>query len=232
MTTNGPHAHAAPPAGMTEDRSRDTTLSGIPWGEFSRHRVPFTQRWPTVFHLPLVKDHHQLARRSCGQVRSLLDVGATERLHENAVRAAWPGIDYRSFDVDRTHRHDYHDFAEIDRQFDLVTLLEVLEHLEPKLAVEVVRQCFRLTRPGGHLLVSVPNVFRPGVQQEWTHIAALPYQDLGALLRLAGFEVITGARVYYATWRGRLLHAGLLHALHRFLCVDYAHAIVMLARRP
>jgi hypothetical protein len=81
-------------------------------------------------------------------------------------------------------------------------------------------------------LVSVPNVYRPGVQQEWTHIAQFPYMDLAGLLAWAGFEVVDGARVYYASARGWLLHAKLFAPLHRFLSVDFAHSIVMLCRRP
>jgi SAM-dependent methyltransferase len=228
MTTPGPAARTSD--GMGPDRSHETTPAGIPWSEFGRLRGRFTDRWPTVFHLPLVHDHFALARQHAGPVRSLLDVGATERVHEPNARATWPDVDYRSLDLDRTNRHDYHDFAAVDRQFDLLLLLEVLEHLEPRQAIEMVAQCRRRARPGGHLLVSVPNVFRPGVQQEWTHVAALPYQDLGALLHHGGFEVLHGARVYYGTRRSRLLHARLFHALHRFLGVDYAQSIVMLAR--
>jgi SAM-dependent methyltransferase len=230
-----PMNRIAPRAGepsMSLDRSSETTAAGLPWGEFARCRAPFVERWPSVFRLRLVRDHHQIARELVREARSVLDVGATERLHEAGVRAAWPGVDYRSFDVDRTHPHDYHDFAEIDRQFDLLTLLEVLEHVQPPVAVEIVKQCFQLTRPGGHLLVSVPNVYRPGVQQEWTHVAQFPYMDLAALLSWAGFEIVDGARVFYAGTRGWLLHAKLMAPLHRFLSVDFAHAIVMLCRRP
>lgn len=227
-------SRTAPRAGepLSPDRSHETTAAGISWGEFARCRKPFVERWPSVFRLRVVRDHHQIARERCRSVASVLDVGATERLHEAGVRAAWPGVDYRSFDLDRTHPHDYHEFADVDRQFDLVTLLEVLEHVEPRVAVDIVKQCFQATRSGGHLLVSVPNVYRPGVQQEWTHIAQFPYMDLAALLAWAGFRVVDGARVFYAGRRGWFLHAQLFPWLHRFLSVDYAHSIVMLVEKP
>ena len=123
---------------MGPDRSHETTPAGIPWSEFGRLRGRFTDRWPTVFHLPLVHDHFALARQHAGPVRSLLDVGATERVHEPNARAAWPDIDYRSLDLDRTNRHDYHDFDEVDRQFDLLTLLEVLEQLDGPVAASAL----------------------------------------------------------------------------------------------
>jgi SAM-dependent methyltransferase len=185
-----------------------------------------------VFRLPLVRDHYDLATRAGLGVRALLDVGATDRLHEAKARQAWPGVDYRSLDIDRTNRHDYHAFAELDRPFDLVTLLEVLEHVPPRLAVSLVRDCFAACRRGGHILASVPNVYAPGIQHEWTHVASLHYMDLAGLVAWSGFEVVDGARVYHASARQRLLHAQLLHPLHRLLGVDYAQSVVVLGRKP
>ncbi len=214
------------------DRSSETTLAGLSWLKFARCRDPFRLRWPSVFRLPLVRDHYGVATDKGLLIRSMLDVGATDRMHEAKARACWPTVDYRSLDIDRTNRHDYHDFADVDRQFDLVTLLEVVEHVEPKVAVELMANCFRACRSGGYVLASVPNVYAPGIQQEWTHVAALHYLDLAGLVSWSGFEVIDGARVYHAFQRHWLLHAKLLHPLHRLMGVDYAQSIVVLGRKP
>ncbi len=162
----------------------------------------------------------------------MLDVGATDRVHEAKARTLWPGVDYRSLDIDRTNRHDYYDFADVDRTFDLVTLIEVVEHVPPKVAVELMQNCFRVCRSGGYLLTSVPNVYTPGIQSEWTHIAALHYLDILGLAAWAGFEVVDAARVYFGSGRHWFVHAGLLHPLHRVLGVDYAQAIAVLAKKP
>ncbi|MEO6594058.1 MAG: methyltransferase domain-containing protein [Planctomycetota bacterium] len=188
-------------------------------------------RWPSVFDLRLCDDHYEPAARASLQVRSVLDVGATDRLHEPKARAMWKGVDYRSLDIDRTNKHDYHDFAEVDRQFDLVTLIEVAEHVPPKVAVELMASCFRACRSGGYVLASVPNVFTPGIQHEWTHIAALHYMDIAGLVAWSGFEVVDMARVYIAGKRQRFLHTRLLHLLHRAMAVDYAQSIVVLGRK-
>ena len=214
------------------DRSHETTTAGISWVAFARCRGQFISRWPSVFRMPLRPDHHALLTERGLPLQSYLDVGATDRVHEPKVRAAWRGIDYRSFDIDRTNQHDYYDFAAVDRQFDAVTLLEVLEHLPPKVAVELMGQCFRACKSGGWFLASVPNVYTPGSQEEWTHISTLHYLDLLGLTAWAGFEVVQAARVYYGSWRHQLVHAKLLHPLHRVLGVDYAQSIVVLAKKP
>jgi SAM-dependent methyltransferase len=214
------------------DRSGETTAGGLSWVNFAHCRERFQPRWPSVFRMRLVRDHYDLLRHPGVAPRSLLDVGATDRLHEPKARARFPGIDYRSFDIDRTNRHDYHDFRDVDRRFDVVTLIEVLEHLVHKDAVDLVRQCFQLCAPGGWFLASVPNVYTPGIQDEWTHVSTVHYLDLAGLLAWNGFEVVDGARVYLASMRHWFVHARLLHPLHRLLSVDYAQSVVMLARKP
>ncbi len=219
------------PERAPRDRSGETTAAGLSWLQFARCRDAYRERWPSVFGLPLVPDLFALAARARLPVASVLDVGATDRVHEGRVRGIWPGVDYRSFDIDRTNRHDYHDFADVDRQFDLVTLLEVVEHVPPKEAVALLQSCHRAARSGGWILASVPNVWTPGAQLEWTHIAALQHIDLMGLLAWVGFEIVDAARVYMGRRRDWWLHARLLHPLHRLMNVDYAQSVVALARK-
>ncbi|MCB0378622.1 MAG: methyltransferase domain-containing protein [Bdellovibrionales bacterium] len=84
---------------------------------------------------------------------------------------------------------------------DVITALEVIEHLEnPR---QLVRECFRLLKPGGYLLLSTPN------NESWrailsfilrghfvaftetsypAHIVALNRMDLRRILQEAGFQ--------------------------------------------
>jgi hypothetical protein len=94
-----------------------------------------------------------------------------------------------------------------------------------------MHRCHAATRSGGYMLASVPNVWAPGVQQEWTHVATLQYLDLIGLLAWVGFEIVDAARVYFAFQRHWLLHAKLMHPLHRLLGVDYAQSIVVLGKK-
>lgn len=213
------------------DRSTETTTAGISWLAFARCRERFRATWPSVFRMRRVRDHYDLVTQRSLAVKSMLDVGATDRMHETKARAAWAGVDYRSLDIDRTNKHDYHDFKAVDRQFGLVTLLEVVEHVPPTVALQLMRDCYRVCEPGGYLLASVPNVYTPGVQTEWTHISTLHYLDIVGLLAWNGFEVLDAARVYHGFWQHRLLHGVLLHPLHRLMGIDYAQSIVVLGKK-
>jgi len=214
------------------DRSNETTLAGLSWLQFARKRSTAGAPWSSIWKLRTLRHMHDLASAHELAVTSVLDVGATDRVHESLVRQRWPGVIYKSFDIDRTNKHDYYDFAEIDRQFDLVTLIEVLEHVPPKVAVELMAQCVKACRSGGHVLVSVPNVYTPGTQLEWTHVSALHYCDILGLIAWSGLEVVDAARVYMAGNLKRIVHAGILHPVHRLLGVDYAQSVVALGRKP
>lgn len=214
------------------DRSNETTLAGISWLKFTRCRQDFQARWPSVFRLPLLHSHFDLVASQGLNIQSVLDVGATDRMHKGKIESLWPGVDYRSFDIDRTNPHDYHDFADVDRQFDMVTIIEVLEHVPHKVALELLTDCMNVLRPGGWLLASVPNVYAPGVQHEWTHVSSIHYLDLAGLVAWSGCEVLDQARVYYGSRKNWLVHARILHPLHRLLGVDYAQSVVVLGQKP
>jgi len=214
------------------DRSEETTTAGIPWLQFHRHRVEIRKRWPTLWDLETVRDFFANAVSRQIVAECVLDVGATDRVWESTVNRHWSGAEYRSLDIDRTNRHDYYDFREIDREFDLVMCLEVLEHVPPKTGLEIVQNCADACRAGGYVICSVPNVTMPRCQSEFTHVTAINHHDLGAILEWSGLEVLALSRVFLGSTRRYLTHRYPLALLHRALGIDFCPSVVALARKP
>ena len=118
--------------------------------------------------------------------RTFLDVGCGEGWAlDYFQRQSWDvlGLDFSSFSLEQFHpglrgrlrAGDLYDgLGELiseGRQFDVLWLDNVLEHvLDP---AELLRRCRALTRPGGVLLVDVPNDFSP-LQQ---HLLATGHID-------------------------------------------------------
>jgi SAM-dependent methyltransferase len=221
--------HASP-----SDRSAETTAFGTPWQEFAAHRRATKERWPYLWDVRVTKDHLDGLRHvgDPAAVREVLDVGATDRRHRSAIEHRFPDATYRSLDIDRTLPQDYHDFAELDRSFDVVLCLEVLEHVPEAVGLAIVRDCVAACRPGGHVLFSVPNCLIPYYQSQFTHCTNVNYLDLATLCRIGGLEVVDMARVASGSRRTRWAHRWIFGRFHRFMRTDWCGAITCLGRRP
>lgn len=73
-----------------------------------------------------------------------------------------------------------------DGKFDLVTSIEVIEHLPSH--ENLVREAFRVTKPGGHLFIQTPLPNTPEADDP-THVAVKPKKEWIALFTGAGFEL-------------------------------------------
>lgn len=82
-----------------------------------------------------------------------------------------------------------------DRTYDLVSLMDVLEHMEREEAMETLDGIWRILKPGGRLLMHVPNaggifptVIRYG---DMTHEQAFTRTSLNQLLSTVGFVSVS-----------------------------------------
>ncbi len=144
-------------------RYRRTAAGGAVAPEFAE----LAPRYPVK---PSPRSSHAVARRWAGQSRRILDIGCADGLLARALADAGNEV----VGVDRLERPAAADAlsayirADLDgdlaaledalepRSFDVVLLMDVLEHLrEPE---RLLALCRRLMRPGGAVLVSVPNV--------------------------------------------------------------------------
>jgi SAM-dependent methyltransferase len=217
----------------TIDRSSETTEAGIAFSKFAGFREKNRDRFVDHFRLPIVRGHLQLAFELEKEPSSVLDVGATDRRWKNVLEERWRDVQYRSCDLDRSSFQDYYDWDDINREFDLILCVEVLEHLSPDLGLALAELMAKRCASGGYVLVTVPNVYTPGYQLEFTHRTALGPFDLGGLLESAGLEVVSIARVAPAsTGFHDLVHRTAIGWLHRLLRVDYCQSVAVIARKP
>lgn len=100
----------------------------------------------------------QLSREGAG--RSVVGVDYSERAIALA-RAMNPGLEYRAADI----LHDDLD----GRQFDIVTLIEVIEHIPPQDLDAFIERAVGFLKPGGRLVLTVPHRNRPVGDKHFQH---------------------------------------------------------------
>ncbi len=100
-----------------------------------------------------------------------------------------------------------------DGEAGAVFLIEVLEHLPPELTATVFKEMQRILRPGGFLIVTVPNeeelsanaVACPDcgcVFHRMQHVQSFSRRSLGDRMRAAGFEVVWAVSLHLKHFAG------------------------------
>lgn len=204
----------------------------IDWSQLIDGRDQIHERYPHIWSLKLIKRPSWLVKKHLRPGMRILDVGAGDRRMEARAKGVYPDILYKSMDIDRRIPHNYYSLAEINGQFDLILLFEVIEHLELEQGMEMLRRLHELLVDGGMLIISTPNIFNPS--RFWidaTHKVAYHYEELGGILIIQGFEVLRIYRTFNASALKYFLRLTLFYPLHRILDVDFAKSIVFLAKK-
>lgn len=204
----------------------------IDWSQLIDGRDQIHERYPKIWDLRLIKRPSWLVNKHLRPSMRILDVGAGDRRMEKRIKDAYPDILYKSMDIDRQTPHDYYALTDIDEQFDLILLFEVIEHLKLEEGVKMLHRISELLVEGGKVIVSTPNIFNPS--RFWidaTHKVAYHYEELGGILRSQGFEVMGIYRTFNASVFKYCLRLTLFYPLHRILNVDFAKSIVVLAQK-
>lgn len=177
----------------------------------------------------------EMAAGSGAFARRLLELGfAVEACDLFPEQFRVPEIPVRFADLSERLPYD-------DASFDALSCLEGIEHLEDQFAF--IRECWRVLRPGGRLLLSTPNIL--GLASRWRyfwtgffplatkpmnehrrapvhdHIHLITYYELRYILRTTGFRVVqvTTDRIrkygLLHSWALPLVWATTRRALHR-----------------
>lgn len=206
------------------DRARNGEVA---WSGLYRHRVDARERLGDIWDLPIVKRYFDRITANLVADSRVLEVGAGSRGLAARLRAPFPRVTYRSMDIDRTHEHDYYDLAEITERFDVIVLVEVIEHLTLSDGIELLDRLKTLLGPGGAIILTTPNVCHP--TRYWgdcTHKTFYRYDEIAGILEGLGYRDVRVSRVYNAPFLQRWLRLYLGVYLHRYLGIDFATTIV------
>ena len=202
----------------------------LDWSQIIYYRDQIHKRYRTVWDLKIVRRRSRFVQSHLRPGMRMLDVGAWDRKMGKKLEGLAPGIVYKSMDIDHNFPHDYYSFDEINEQFDLITCLEVIEHVELEEGVEMVGRLRQLLVEDGQLIISTPNVYNPTrFLLDATHKVAYSYEELGGLLLSQGFEVLGIYRTYNASVLKYFLRFTLFYPLHKILDVDFARSIIIVA---
>ncbi len=203
----------------------------LSWSLLYRHRRSVADRFGKVFQLPLAKRVRDVLLDQVAPQAAVLEVGAGDRgMREHLL--CLPGVTYESMDIDPAGGHDYTSLQQIDRSYDVVVSLEVIEHLPLEEMTAWLKRLAELLKPEGRLVLSTPNTFYPPAYlRDATHRTPLCYDELGGLVEMAGLRVEKIVRIYNdPLWR-YVARRWLFGWLFRLIGIDFARQIVLVARK-
>lgn len=125
--------------------------------------------------------------------------------------------------------------------WDGVFLTEVVEHLAEPIRIEVLREVYQLLKPGGWLVVTVPNdenlenllMVNPidgSLMHRWQHEYSFEAKDMNAILEKAGFRNVQSHTISLSFY-----HSGWKNVLRRWrerMCGYKAANLVTIAFKP
>ncbi|MGA7105989.1 MAG: methyltransferase domain-containing protein, partial [Candidatus Deferrimicrobiaceae bacterium] len=131
------------------------------WSEFYSYRKKIRKDYPSVFGLTIKKKTLDVVTEELKNGDKILDVGASNRSLGEKIRERLPSVVYKSMDIDKAQDHDYYSLDEISESFDMIILVEVIEHLEFQNGISMLFKLLSLLNSRGKLILSTPNIFHP-----------------------------------------------------------------------
>ena len=198
------------------------------WRSLYELRLQMRDRHPSVWTIPIQRRAVDLIRRHASNGQTVLDIGGGEKFWERR-RHKLPDLDVKTLNVDPEEPCDYRGLDEVDATFDLVLMLEMIEHVPLEAGVGLLADARERLKPDGKLIVATPNIHHPNRFWDTTHVTPWRYDELGAALLGTGYNVVEVWRLYNAGALDRWLRRSIGVWLHRYLGVDFATSIAVVA---
>ena len=211
---------------MTHAMSKDS----LPWSRLYAARREIQQRYKSIWRVPLAKRYSKVLFDNGRDGVAVLEIGAGTKELAQRISKVWPNATYKSLDIDQTQEHDFYSLDDVSGKYDLICMFELVEHVTPVKAFEILSRCKEFLKPGGTLCITTPNTFHPPTYlRDATHITPWCYDELGALAIMSGYKVDELFRLYSDRLTGKLLHRVLLYPVHKALSIDFAKHIMLVA---
>lgn len=173
-------------------------------GFIHRDYIAHCLRWSHVVRYLTRQKRYAEARVleiGCGKELPLLKTMYTSRMHLD---------EYCGVDVNKLVKHDWVEKVEakgtkvvlhektvypqgvsslLDEYFNYAVCFEVLEHVEPEMAFEILQGIYQSLDLGGIAFISTPN-YDPSVGAAGNHVNEMRYEVTGYLIEEAGLEVL------------------------------------------
>jgi SAM-dependent methyltransferase len=214
-------------AGVRPAALRAAEDGEVAWSVLYRNRVEAHRRFGEVWDLPVVKRYFDRITANLSPHSRVLEVGAGSRGLATRLSGPFPQVVYRSMDIDRTHDHDYYDLTTVTERFNVIVLVEVIEHLGLPEGIDLLKRLKELLDPGGTIVLTTPNVLHP--TRYWgdcTHKTFYRYDEIAGILEALGYRDVRVSRVYNAPFIQRWFRLLVGVHLHRYLDIDFAPTIV------
>ena len=205
---------------------------GISWSKLFEYRDQIHDRYPEIWGLKILRKRFPLMVKMIQDGEKVLDIGASHRNLQERLKRHFPKLIYKSMDIDREQFHDFYSLEEIQEPFDVIFLFEVIEHLNLEEGVQLLKRTYDLLDQGGRLILTTPNIFNPSrFWRDATHQVAYCYDELGGLLLSQGFQIKAMYRTYSDAYHRYLFRLYVMAPLHRYLSIDFAKSILVVAEK-
>jgi SAM-dependent methyltransferase len=207
-------------------------MEKISWSKVFQYRDEIHRHYPEVWDLKILKKRFPLILENIQNGERVLDIGSSNRNLEGRIKKHYPKLIYKSMDIDPEQFHDYYNLEGIEEKFDVIFLFEVIEHLELGEGMKMLNKIYELLDKGGRLILTTPNIFNPGrFWRDATHRVAYCYDELGGILLAQGFQIKSMYRTYSDAFHRFLFRVYVMAPLHRYLGIDFAKSILVVAEK-